>query len=494
MTVELLKNTELQDHTVEKIGGTSMSRWRELLDTVLIGDRTEEQFYNRIFVVSAYSGITNALLENKKTGEPGVYGLFAKAMGGGAWSDALGDLTQDFLARNRDIFADEGARQSADRFIRERVEGARSCLFDLSRLCSFGHFQLEQHLMSVREMLSSLGEAHSAFNTALLLRLQGINARFVDLTGWREDTQLSLDECIAQAFSDIDLSRELPIVTGYAKCQEVLMRTYDRGYSEVTLSRIAVVTRAREAIIHKEFHLSSADPNIVGVDVVRVIGETNYDVADQLSNIGMEAIHPRAAKSLRQANIPLRVKNAFEPEHEGTLIRSDLSSSAAQVEIVTGLKSVYAFEFHDQDMVGVKGYDAGILEALHRHKVWIVSKTSNANTITHFLKGSMSAIKRVEADLSESFPGASMSLHKVSLVSAIGRNLRDPMVLARAITVLSEAGIAVLGIHDLMRKVDLQIVVEEQDFDTAVIALHRGLIETTLTTPLGGADMLHAAA
>jgi aspartate kinase len=96
--------------------------------------------------------------------------------------------------------------------------------------------------------------------------------------------------------------------------------------------------------------------------------------------------------------------------------------------------------------------------------------------------------------LSESFPGASMSLHKVSLVSAIGRNLRDPMVLARAITVLSEAGIAVLGIHDLMRKVDLQIVVEEQDFDTAVIALHRGLIETTLTTPLGGADMLHAAA
>lgn len=62
-------------HTVEKIGGTSMSRTSELLDTVLIGGRTGSALYNRVFVVSAYAGITNALLEHKKTGEPGVYAL-----------------------------------------------------------------------------------------------------------------------------------------------------------------------------------------------------------------------------------------------------------------------------------------------------------------------------------------------------------------------------------------------------------------------------------
>ena len=66
-------------HTVEKIGGTSMARTKELLDTVLIGDRTGAKLYNRIFVVSAYAGITDALLEHKKTGEPGVYALFANA-------------------------------------------------------------------------------------------------------------------------------------------------------------------------------------------------------------------------------------------------------------------------------------------------------------------------------------------------------------------------------------------------------------------------------
>jgi aspartate kinase len=469
--------TPSPSHTVEKIGGTSMSRTSELLDTVLIGKRRGAELYNRIIVVSAYGGMTDALLEHKKSGEPGVYSLFASAESGWSWGDALSRVATQMLAKNAEIFAEEGPREVADRFVKDRVEGVRSCLIDLARLCSFGHFQLEQHLLTVREMLSSLGEAQSAHNTALLLELHGVNARFVDLTGWREDGQFDLDDQIARAFADIDLTRELPVVTGYAQCREVLMKTYDRGYSEVTLSRVAVVTGAAEAIIHKEFHLSSADPRVVGEDAVRVIGETNYDVADQLSNMGMEAIHPRAAKSLRQAGIPLRVKNAFEPDHPGTLIRSDLAPDQPGVEIVTGLKGVFALEFYDQDMVGVKGYDSEILAALTRHKVWIIAKTSNANTITHFLKGSMKAIRRVEEDLSKAFPAAEITLRKVALVSAIGRDLRHANVVGKAIAMLAKAGIEPLGIHDLIRKVDLQVIVEEDDFATAIVALHKGLIE-----------------
>ena len=100
----------------------------------------------------------------------------------------------------------------------------------------------------------------------------------------------------------------MPIVTGYTQCREGLMRTFDRGYSEMTFSRIATITGAREAIIHKEYHFSTADPLLVGADNVHPIGQTNYDVADQLANLGMEAIHPRAAAGLRKQNILLRVK------------------------------------------------------------------------------------------------------------------------------------------------------------------------------------------
>ena len=77
-------------HTVEKIGGTSMSRFEELMDTILVGKRTTpEELYNRIFVVSAYGGITNYLLEHKKTGEPGVYARFANAETEQAWMEEL---------------------------------------------------------------------------------------------------------------------------------------------------------------------------------------------------------------------------------------------------------------------------------------------------------------------------------------------------------------------------------------------------------------------
>jgi len=467
----------MQSHSVEKIGGTSMARTDALLDNVLTGGRKGADLYNRIFVVSAYGGMTDLLLEHKKSGEHGVYSLFASAESGWSWGDVLSLVGERMLEKNAEIFSDPMASKTADAFIRERIEGVRSCLIDLQRLCSYGHFQLEHHLLTVREMLAALGEAHSAHNTALLLRLHGVNARSVDLTGCRDETQRDLDDQIRHAFAEIDLARELPIVTGYAQCRPALMQTYDRGYSEVTLSRLAVVTGAREAIIHKEFHLSSADPKVVGKEAVRVIGETNYDVADQLSNMGMEAIHPSAAKSLRQADIPLRVKNTFEPNHPGTLIRSGLDGERTGVEIVTGLTGVFAFEFFEQDMVGVKGYDAEILEALERHKVWIVFKTSNANTITHFLKGSMKAIKRVSADLAEKYPQARIAIRKVAVVSAIGRDLSGARAAAHTIGVLDEAGIEPVGFHDLMRKVDLQVIVEEADYERAIVAMHRGLVE-----------------
>src|SRR5690606_3461956 len=164
-------------------------------------------------------------------------------------------------------------------------------------------------------MLASVGEVHSAYNMAALLRRDGVAARFIDLTGWRNRSALSLDDRLRQAFSEMSVENELPIVTGYCQCTEGMVRTFDRGYSEMTFARLAVVSEAREAIIHKEFHLSSADPRMVGPDKVIPIGRTNYDVADQLANLGMEAIHPRAAKGLRQQCIPLRVKNTFEPEH-----------------------------------------------------------------------------------------------------------------------------------------------------------------------------------
>ena len=109
-------------HTVEKIGGTSMSRFGEVMDNVIIAGRTGGALYNRIFVVSAYSGITNLLLEDKKSGAPGIYGHFAADNEAG-WREALAATRAKMLEYNRS-FADIGLNvEEADIFIQARLDG-----------------------------------------------------------------------------------------------------------------------------------------------------------------------------------------------------------------------------------------------------------------------------------------------------------------------------------------------------------------------------------
>ena len=464
-------------HTVEKIGGTSMDRIDTLRDTLIVGDRAPEDVYGRIFVVSAFSGVTNLLLEHKKTGEPGAYAAFANKDNDHGWHERLDHVAQAMMDAHAKVLDTPADIERADAFVRDRLQGARDCMTDLRRLCTSGHFRLSENLAQTREMLSGLGEAHSAFVTTLMLQRAGINARFVDLSGWRDEDVLNLDERITRAMKNVDTATELPIVTGYAQCAEGLVREYDRGYSEVTFSKLAALTGAREAIIHKEFQLSSADPKLVGAKAVRKLGRTNYDVADQLSNMGMEAIHPKAAKTLRQAEVPLRVTNAFEPDDSGTLI-DDQPTNTPAVEIVTGLE-LFALELFEQDMVRVKGYDAAILDILSRHRVRIVSKVSNANTITHYVDSSMKVLRRVEKDLAKLYPAAEISLRAIGMASVIGRDLSGLSVLTRGLQAIAEAGVEAIGASQGPRNVDVQFILERDALHAAIEALHAELVEKT---------------
>lgn len=470
----------MNQHTVEKIGGTSMSDYEAVRDNIVLRkkSKSERELYNRIFVVSAYGGITNLLLEHKKTGQGGVFSLFASGFEDDTWYESLQDLKQKIYAINEDLFKGGDLLKKANAFIGERLDDAERCLLNLKRLCQHGHFNLDAHLATVREMLASIGEAHSAWNTATLLKRDGVNAMFLDLTGWNADQHLSLDDRIKLAMKDVDLSRVLPVATGYAHSQDGLMSTFDRGYSEMSFSRIAVLTEAAEAIIHKEFHLSSADPRLVGESNAVPIGRTNYDVADQLANLGMEAIHPKAAKGLRQHNIPLRVKNTFEPEHAGTLITGDYVSSTPCVEIIAGCKGVYAIEVFDQNMAGnMNEYDREVLSIIARYKGHIVSKDINANTITHYVSANLKNVKRIVKSIKARFEEAEVNQRKVTIVSAIGSDMNVSGILAKTVGALAENNINVLAIHQSMRQVDMQFVISEDDYADAIKSLHSCLVE-----------------
>ena len=463
------------EHTIEKIGGTSMSRFGEVMKNVIIGSRKGAELYNRAFVVSAYSGITNALLEDKKTGAPGVFGHILHDSK--EWENALENVRTKMLEYNTSFEPIGLDVKKADAFVNERLDGIRSCLQYIRYLRTAGHSKPADYLPATREFLAAVGEAHSAFNSTMILKANGINARFIDLSGWMSTEVLTLDEAILNAFKDVDFANEMPIVTGYVKYDEGIMRHYDRGYSEITFSRLAVLTQAREGIIHKEFHLSTGDPKLIGVDKVKIIGNTNFDIADQLSDMDMEAIHSKAAKDMELRNIPIRIKNAFDPEHPGTLISRNYVSPVPRAEMICGRSDLIALEVHDPEMVSEIGYDYKLCRHLADCGISYIAKNTNANTITHYIPQKAKNLEQCRESICRDFPHAEVHTRPVAIVSVIGSNMKIPGFLAKAAKALYEADINVLALDQVMRQVNIQFIVERDDFKKAQIALHREFVE-----------------
>ncbi|MBQ4480164.1 MAG: aspartate kinase [Victivallales bacterium] len=464
-----------RQHTVEKIGGTSMSRFGEVMQNVIIGKRKGAELYNRIFIVSAYGGITNLLLEDKKNGAPGVYGRFAH--NDDTWKDALEAVRARMLEYNRSFVSIGLDQEKADEFVNTRLNGIEDCLHDLMDLRSFGHFDHKTYLPATREMLSAVGEAQSAFNSALILQRQGVNAQFVDLTGWKNDKIPTFEEAIHNAFDGMDFSQVMPIVTGYVKYDEGIMTRFDRGYSEITFSKVAVLTGAREGIIHKEYHLCTGDPKLIGTDKVRIIGNTNFDIADQLSDLDMEAIHSKASKEMEQCGIPIRIKNAFDPENPGTLISCNYVSPTPRVEMICGRSDVIGIEVFDPEMVSKVGYDYNLMKSLVDHRISYITKTTNANTITHFVPSKKLHIESCVEDIKRRIPAATVNTIPVALIGVIGTNMKIPGFLSKAAQALYEAHINTLAVVQSPRQVNMQFIVDRNDFQRAQKVLHKAFVE-----------------
>jgi aspartate kinase len=453
--------------TVEKIGGTSMSRFEDVLRNIMLRD--PHHVYGRVYVVSAYAGVTNQLLEHKKTGEPGIYARFAA---GTDYATALDALVARLVAINHELAPVGLPLDVADGFIDRRMATLSGYLDSMRHVMASGYVHRDSLLLAAREMLAATGEAHSAFNSVEILKAKGVRAYLMDLTGFDDDDPLTIDERIRASFQTIDPREQVVVATGYTKGVEGIMREFDRGYSEVTFSKIAVELKVAEAVIHKEFHLSSADPEIVGTGNTIVVGNTNYDVADQLADVGMEAIHPKAAKPMELSGIPIRLKNTFEPEHPGTLITKDFVGKEARIEVIAGSAKVAIVEIHDPLMVGTVGFDLGVMQILANHRISYIVKATNANSISHIIwekAATQALIEELQARYDK------VTMVRAAVVCVIGSNLAIPGVLARAAQVLADNQINIICVSQSVRQSNMQFVIDRGDYKKAIVALNQAL-------------------
>ncbi|HWZ13665.1 MAG TPA: aspartate kinase [Mucilaginibacter sp.] len=453
--------------TVEKIGGTSMSALQGVLNNIIFYQPRGKDIYNRVFVVSAFSGVTDMLLENKKTGSPGVYHHLAKHQD---FSKSLNTVVIKLKAINRDYAALGLDLAVADRFIEDHIRKAQKFLSNLANILASGYVSKESILQAAREILASIGESHSAFVLTNILISRGVNVRLIDLSGFDDHRALTIDQRIRNAFKGILLKDTICIVTGYAKGTEGIMREFDRGYSEVTFSKIATLLKPKEAIIHKEYHLSTADPAIVGIENCSPVGFTNYDITDQLADVGMEAIHPRASKPLEINGINLRIKNTFQPAHPGTLITREFICEHKRVEMITGTDKLMMIDIYDPLMVGAVGSDLKIMQIFSDHHISYTFKATSANSISVVL-WERDFSKKLIADLEDDFE--KVTVEAVAMVCLLGTNMDQPGLLAKSAQALTESGINIKSAGFAVRKVNIQFILAREDFRTAIEALNR---------------------
>ncbi|MBL4676678.1 MAG: aspartate kinase [Mucilaginibacter sp.] len=452
--------------TVEKIGGTSMSALGDVINNIICYPHPDAIRYNRVFVVSAFSGVTDMLLENKKTGKPGVYHRIKMHQD---FQGPLKKLVADLKTINRK-YADLGLNlEKADAFLEERICKARKYLSNLANILSSGYVSKDGILQAAREILASIGETHSAYTLVQILENKGINVQLIDLSGFDDHRSFTIDQRIRNAFKHIQFTDRICIVTGYAKGTEGIMREFDRGYSEVTFSKIAQILKPKEAIIHKEYHLSSADPALVGRENCLPVGYTSYDIADQLADIGMEAIHPKASKPLEIGHINLRIKNTFDPSHPGTLITRDYISEHKKVELITGSDKLMMIEVYDPGMVGTVGSDLHIMEVFARHNISYTFKATSANSITTVI-WEKDLVKKLIHDLNDKFE--KVSVEPAAMVCLLGSNMDRPGLLAKSAAALAAEGINIKSAGFSLRKVNIQFLIEREHYRRAIIALN----------------------
>ena len=130
--------------TVEKIGGTSMTEFKDVLHNIIIGNRSDFDLYNRVFIVSAYSGVTDLLLEHKKTGNPGIYEMFVNNKN---YNRGLQEVLNQLLEINKKFSNLKLNLELADQFITNRIVQAKNYLNSLDNVLATGYVNKQNILL-----------------------------------------------------------------------------------------------------------------------------------------------------------------------------------------------------------------------------------------------------------------------------------------------------------------------------------------------------------
>ena len=402
----------------------------------------------------------------------------------GDTTDFLLEAAEKALLGTVDIAAVEDLHRKTVEKLGISIDSILPLLDELKQLLT-GVSMLKELSRRSRDYLVSFGERMSVRIMAEYLNRKGIKAQSFDAweIGFISDSKFMAAELLDDVWTRIpehltayqnDENSAIPIVTGFiAKDKDGNITTLGRGGSDLTATMIGSAMKALEVQTWKDVDgIMTADPRLVSN--ARTVPEVTYEEAEELAMFGAQVLHPRSMIPVRKTATPVRVKNSYNIESQGTIIVERHSIKVPPVCAITSVKHVSIFDIVSTRMLGAAGFLAHIFNQFLKWHISIdviaTSEVSVSCTVNY--KGDMTGLI---ADL-KNVADVEVRNGK-AIVTIVCDASHSSAILASGFEALSEEGINVQMISKGASKVNISVLVNEEEADRTVQVLHKAFFE-----------------
>lgn len=456
-----------------KFGGTSVGSAAAISQVSAIVSE-HARTHQIVVVVSAMSGVTNALLRGAHTAAAGDAVEFI---------EIADQLERKHLDATHELIMD-------DNEIRAVISTVRQFLDEFRTLCHSVHVLGELTPRAI-DAISSLGERMSAPLVAAAMRQQGLHAAAVDAT-----TLIVTDDRFGDAAPLMEQTRErvqaqlqpaldrgaIPVVTGFVGATERGATTTlgGRGGSDYSAAVLGAALDADAVHIYTDVDgVMTADPRVV--PEARVIPTLSYEEIGELAYFGAKVLHPKAIRPVIERDIALVIRNTFSPEHPGTSIVRQAKIVDGAVKAVTAIRNLSIITVAGRGMLGIPGVAARTFGAVARvsASVLMISQASSEQSICFVVTAASSDAVIAElqhelrAEVERRDIDGIIAQENVVVVTVVGAGMRGtPGVAGQVFGVLGRERINIHAIAQGSSECSISLVVDMADADLAVARIH----------------------
>ena len=450
---------------VLKFGGTSVGSVESILSLKAIVEK-EAQEQPIIVVVSALGGITDKLIATSVLAQKGDE----------AWKDEFQAMVERHHKMIDTIITDPRKR--------EQLFNIVDSLFEQLRSIYFGVYLIHDLSKKTQDAIVSYGERLSSNIVATLVQ----GAKWYDsrefIKTMRKNHKNTLDSeltnrLVRRTFSDL---QRISLVPGFISKDRDTdeITNLGRGGSDYTAAIIAAALDADILEIWTDVDgFMTADPRVI--KTAYTIKELSYIEAMELCNFGAKVVYPPTIYPVCVKNIPIRVKNTFNPDSEGSIIKQKVANNDKPIKGISSINGTTLITVAGLSMVGVIGVNRRIFTALADNgiSVFMVSQASSENSTSIGVRDqdAAEAVEVLNSEFAKEIEtGAMFPMHAESglaTIAVVGENMKHvPGIAGKLFGTLGRAGISMIACAQGASQTNISFVVKSEHLRKALNAIH----------------------